>query len=69
MRVADAALDAKVGHLGYSSVGGAERRTGIEHFKIAGHELTFAEVAGVYEKVTGVPTRLAPLPLEERLFE
>ncbi|MDF5756883.1 NmrA/HSCARG family protein [Spongiactinospora sp. TRM90649] len=151
MRVADVALDAEVGHLVYSSVGGAERHTGIEHFEskaaieayiralglpatilrpvffmdnllhyadadadaggerlmelpvlpyrpmqliatddigriaaqvidhrddylgveleIAGDELTFAEVAGIYERVTGVPTRLVPLPLKERLFE
>ncbi|MFF4415733.1 NmrA/HSCARG family protein [Streptosporangium sp. NPDC001559] len=147
MRVADVARDAGVGHLVYSSVGGAERHTGIEHFEskaaieayiralglpatilrpvffmdnllhyaaaegerlmelpilpdrptqliatddigriaahvidhrddylgveleIAGDELTFTEVAGIYEKVTGVPTRLVPLPIEERLFE
>ncbi|GAA3465554.1 NmrA/HSCARG family protein [Nonomuraea roseola] len=147
MLVADVALDTGVGHLVYSSVGGAERRTGIEHFEskaaiesyiralglpatilrpvffmdnllhyadaagervmelpvlpdrpmqliatddigriaahvidhrdhylgveleIAGDELTFAEVAQIYEKVTGVPTRLLPLPIEERLFE
>lgn len=147
MHVADAALDTGVRHLVYSSVGGAERRTGIEYFEskaaiesyiralavpatilrpvffmdnllhyagaedervmelpvlpdrpmqliatddigriaayvidhrddylgaeieIAGDELTFAEVAAIYGKVTGVPTRLEPLPIEERLFE
>jgi uncharacterized protein YbjT (DUF2867 family) len=147
MHVADAVLDAGVGHLVYSSAGGAERRTGIEHFEskaaievyirtlglpatilrpvffmdnllhyaeadaervmqlpvlpgkpmqviatddigriaahvidhrddylgaeieIAGDELTFPEVAEIYEKVTGVPTRFVPLPIEERMFE
>ncbi|WP_217146230.1 MULTISPECIES: NmrA/HSCARG family protein [Streptomyces] len=144
--VADAALDAGVAHLVYSSVGGAERNTGIGHFEtkaeierhilalglpatilrpvffmdnllhyadargervlelpvrperpmqmiasedvarfvdaaftdpdrylgrqleIAGDELTFTDVARVYERVTGTPTRLAPLPIEERMF-
>ncbi|WP_268959548.1 NmrA family NAD(P)-binding protein [Nonomuraea antri] len=37
--------------------------------EIAADELTFTEVAATYEKVTGVPTRLVPLPVEERLFE
>ncbi|QKW51082.1 NmrA/HSCARG family protein [Streptomyces buecherae] len=144
--VADAARETGVAHLVYSSVGGAERRTGIGHFEtkaeierhilalglpatilrpvffmdnllhyadaqgervlelpvrperpmqmiasedvarfvdaaftdpdrylgrqleIAGDELTFTEVAQVYERVTGTPTRLAPLPIEERMF-
>ncbi|MBC3984792.1 NmrA/HSCARG family protein [Streptomyces sp. AC536] len=144
--VADAALDAGVAHLVYSSVGGAERHTGIGHFEtkaeierhilalglpatilrpvffmdnllhyadargervlelpvrperpmqmiasedvarfvdaaftdpgrylgrqleIAGDELTFTDVARVYERVTGTPTRLVPLPIEERMF-
>jgi uncharacterized protein YbjT (DUF2867 family) len=147
MLVADVALDAGVEHLVYSSVGGAERRTGIEHFEskaaiesyiralglpatilrpvffmdnllhyadaagervmelpvlpdrpmqmiatddigriaahvidhrddylgaeleIAGDELTFSEVAAIYEKVTGVATRLVALPVEGRMFE
>ncbi|WP_017596035.1 NmrA/HSCARG family protein [Nocardiopsis potens] len=145
--VADAALDAGVEHLVYSSVGGAERRTGIDHFEskaeierhilglglpatilrpvffmdnllhyagaqgervmelpvlpdrpmqmiaaadigriaatafdepaefagarleIAGDELPFTRVAEIYQRVTGVPTRLVPLPIEERMFE
>jgi uncharacterized protein YbjT (DUF2867 family) len=33
VRIADAAADARVGHLVYSSVGGAERRTGVPHFE------------------------------------
>ncbi|GAA4660115.1 NmrA/HSCARG family protein [Streptomyces youssoufiensis] len=144
--VADAARETGVAHLVYSSVGGAERNTGIGHFEtkaeierhilslglpatilrpvffmdnllhyadaqgervlelpvrperpmqmiasedvarfvdaaftdpdrylgrqleIAGDELTFTQVAQVYERVTGTPTRLAPLPIEERMF-
>ncbi|MFD4996110.1 NmrA/HSCARG family protein [Streptomyces buecherae] len=144
--VADAARETGVAHLVYSSVGGAERHTGIGHFEtkaeierhilalglpatilrpvffmdnllhyadargdrvlelpvrperpmqmiasedvarfvdaaftdpdrylgrqleIAGDELTFTDVARVYERVTGTPTRLAPLPIEERMF-
>ncbi|MEU3958571.1 hypothetical protein AB0F42_01785 [Streptomyces buecherae] len=31
-------------------------------------ELTFTRVARVYERVTGTSTRLAPLPVEERMF-
>lgn len=145
--VADIASDAGVEHLVYSSVGGAERRTGIDHFEskaeieqhvraiglpativrpvffmnnllhyadaqgervmelpvvpdrplqmiaatdigriaatafdeptrfigedleIAGDELSFTQVAEIYQRVTGVPTRLVPLPIEERMFE
>ncbi|MBA8957556.1 uncharacterized protein YbjT (DUF2867 family) [Actinomadura namibiensis] len=145
--VADAARDAGVRHLVYSSVGGAERGTGIGHFEskaeierhvralglpatilrpvffmdnllhyadatgervmelpvlpdrpmqmiasddigriaaaafaapaefvgaeleIAGDEPSFARVAEIYHRVTGVPTRLVPLPIEERMFE
>ncbi|MEU6740841.1 NmrA family NAD(P)-binding protein [Streptosporangium sandarakinum] len=37
--------------------------------EIAGDELTFSQVAGIYEKITGVPTRLVPLPVEGRMFE
>ncbi|MFF5719504.1 NmrA/HSCARG family protein [Streptomyces buecherae] len=144
--VADAARETGVAHLVYSSVGGAERRTGIGHFEtkaeierhilalglpatilrpvffmdnllhyadatgervlelpvrpdrpmqmiasedvarfvdaaftdpdrylgrqleIAADELTFTDVAQVYERVTGTPTRLVPLPIEERMF-
>ncbi|WP_410583039.1 NmrA/HSCARG family protein [Amycolatopsis sp. lyj-108] len=147
--VADIAAETGVGHLVYSSVGGAERETGIDHFEskaeierhiaalglpatvlrpvffmnnllhyatppagedrvlalpvdpakpmqmiaaddigffaatafedregllgqaleIAGDELTFPEVAASYERVTGVPTRFEPKPIEERMFE
>ncbi|MFI6093877.1 NmrA/HSCARG family protein [Streptomyces sp. NPDC051218] len=145
--VADAAKSAGVGHFVYSSVGGAERRTGIDHFEtkarverhivalglpatilrpaffmnnllhyadarserlmalpvrpdkpmqmvaaddigvfaalafgdpqtyvgrqieLAGDEVTFPEIARIYERVTGVPTRLDVLPIEERMFE
>lgn len=147
--VADIAAETGVGHLVYSSVGGAERETGIDHFEskaaierhiaalglpatvlrpvffmnnllhyatppagedrvlelpvdpakpmqmiaaddigffaatafddreeflgreleIAGDELTFPEVAATYERVTGVPTRFEPKPIEERMFE
>ncbi|WP_067480000.1 NmrA/HSCARG family protein [Actinomadura hibisca] len=145
--VADAAAEAGVQHLVYSSVGGAERGTGIDHFEskaeieahirtlalpttilrpvffmnnllhyadatgervmelpvlpdrpmqliasddigriaatafdepagflgteleIAGDELSFARVAEIYQRVSGVPTRLVPLPIEERMFE
>ncbi|MGI5171362.1 NmrA/HSCARG family protein [Spirillospora sp. CA-253888] len=145
--VADAAAGADVRHLVYSSVGGAERRTGIDHFEskaeieahiralglpatilrpvffmdnllhyadaegervmelpvlpdrpvqmiatadigriaaaafdepagfldaeleIAGDELPFARVAEIYQEASGVPTRLIPLPIEERMFE
>ncbi|WP_067824983.1 NmrA/HSCARG family protein [Actinomadura kijaniata] len=145
--VADAARDAGVRHLVYSSVGGAERGTGIDHFEtkaeierhvralglpatilrpvffmdnllhyadatgervmelpvlpdrpmqmiasddigriaaaafaapaefvgaeleIAGDDPSFARVAEIYQRVTGVPTRLVPLPIEERMFE
>ncbi|MFI6515272.1 NmrA/HSCARG family protein [Spirillospora sp. NPDC050679] len=145
--VADAAAASGVRHLVYSSVGGAERGTGIDHFdskaeieahiralglpatilrpvffmdnllhyadaegervmelpvlpdrpmqmiatpdigriaaavldgpaeflgaelEIAGDELPFARVAEIYGRVSGVPTRLVPLPIEERMFE
>ncbi|MFD5186479.1 NmrA/HSCARG family protein [Streptomyces sp. NPDC058372] len=145
--VADAAKSAGVGHFVYSSVGGAERHTGIDHFEtkakierhiaalglpatilrpaffmnnllhyadaqderlmalpvrpdkpiqmiaaddiglfaatafddpqsyigrqieLAGDEITFPEVARIYERVTGVPTRLEVQPIEERMFE
>ncbi|RJL27100.1 NmrA/HSCARG family protein [Bailinhaonella thermotolerans] len=145
--VADIARDSGVAHLVYSSVGGADRHTGIDHFEskaeierhilalgvpatilrpvffmdnllhyadaegerllslpvrpdrpmqfiasddigllaadafehpdhfigrqieIAGDELTFPEVARIYERVTGTPTRLETLPIEERMFE
>ncbi|MFE7673068.1 NmrA/HSCARG family protein [Streptomyces albidoflavus] len=144
--VADVAGEAGVAHLVYSSVGGAERKTGIDHFEtkaeierhierrglpatvlrpvffmdnllyfaeagdervlslpvephrpmqfiasedigafaadaferpaeylgerieIAGDELTFTRVAEVYERVTGLPTRLDPVPVEDRMF-
>ncbi|MFI7005361.1 NmrA/HSCARG family protein [Streptomyces sp. NPDC050145] len=145
--VADAAEAAGVGHFVYSSVGGAERGTGIDHFEtkaeierhiqalglpatvlrpvffmnnllhyadaagervmslpvrpdkpmqliaaddigffaaaafddpqsylgrqieLAGDELTFPEVAAIYERVTGVTTRFEARPIEERMFE
>ncbi|MGW9422264.1 NmrA/HSCARG family protein [Streptomyces koyangensis] len=144
--VADVAGEAGVAHVVYSSVGGAERKTGIDHFEtkaeierhierrglpatvlrpvffmdnllyfaeagdervlslpveplrpmqfiasedigafaadaferpaeylgerieIAGDELTFTRVAEVYERVTGTPTRLDPVPVEDRMF-
>ncbi|MEU3230560.1 NmrA/HSCARG family protein [Nocardiopsis alba] len=145
--LAEIATDAGVEHFVYSSVGGAERRTGIDHFEtkaaierhvlasalpatilrpvffmnnllgfvdagpervmelpvladrpmqfiaasdigriaaavfaaprewigrqveIAGDELSFADVARVYERLTGVPTRLVTRPIEDRMFE
>ncbi|MFI6296546.1 NmrA/HSCARG family protein [Nonomuraea sp. NPDC050790] len=145
--VADIAHDSGVAHLVYSSVGGAERETGIDHFEskaeierhiltlglpatilrpvffmnnllhyadvagerllalpvkpdkpmqliasddigifvadafdnpeqfigrqleLAGDELTFPEIAEIYERVTGTPTRFEALPIEERMFE
>lgn len=149
--VADLALETGVAHLVYSSVGGAERDTGIDHFEskaeverhlfalgvpatvlrpvffmdnllyfaepgedsggervlslpvsrekpmqliasedigtvaadvfddprtyigtqfeLAGDELTFPRIAEVYEQVSGTPTRLEALPVEERMFE
>ncbi|MEU6108317.1 NmrA/HSCARG family protein [Streptomyces albidoflavus] len=144
--VADVAGETGVAHLVYSSVGGAERKTGIDHFEtkaeierhierrglpatvlrpvffmdnllyfaeagdervlslpvephrpmqfiasedigafaadaferpaeylgerieIAGDELTFTQVAEAYERVTGTPTRLDPVPVEDRMF-
>ncbi|WP_043632790.1 NmrA/HSCARG family protein [Nonomuraea candida] len=145
--VADLAHDSGVAHLVYSSVGGAERETGIDHFEskaeierhilalgvpatilrpvffmnnllhyadaegerllalpvkpdkpmqliatddigvfaadafddpahfigrqleLAGDELTFPEIAEIYERVTGTPTRFEALPIDERMFE
>ncbi|GGQ43232.1 uncharacterized protein YbjT (DUF2867 family) [Actinomadura coerulea] len=145
--VADIAEESGVAHLVYSSVGGAERDTGIDHFEskaeieryilalglpttilrpvffmnnllhyadaqdervlalpvrpdkpmqfiaaddigvfaadafddpersigrqieLAGDELTFPEVARIYQRVTGTPTRFEPLPIEERMFQ
>ncbi|WP_411084661.1 NmrA/HSCARG family protein [Streptomyces sp. cmx-18-6] len=145
--VADVAKEAGVTHFVYSSVGGAERETGIDHFEskaeierhikalglpatilrpvffmnnllhfadvegervmslpvkpdkpmqfiasddigvfaadafdrpaefigreieLAGDEITFPQVAEVYERITGTPSRLEPLPIEERMFE
>lgn len=37
--------------------------------ELAGDEITFPEIAAVYERVTGVPTRFEALPIEERMFE
>ncbi|GHG98066.1 NmrA/HSCARG family protein [Streptomyces rubradiris] len=145
--IADAAKEAGVAHFVYSSVGGAERQTGIDHFEskweieehikktglpatvlrpvffmnnllhfadarperlmrlpvkadkpmqfiasddigffaatafdnpaeyigkeieLAGDEITFPQVAEIYERVTGVPTRFEATPVEERMFE
>ncbi|MDI3389881.1 NmrA/HSCARG family protein [Streptomyces sp. B-S-A8] len=145
--VADAAKESGVTHLVYSSVGGAERSTGIDHFEtkaeieqhvlelgipatilrpvffmnnllgyadaqgerlmelpvkpdkpiqliasddighfaadafddpekfigkqieLAGDEITFVEIAAVYERLTNTPTRLEPQPIEDRMFE
>ncbi|TDC80877.1 NmrA/HSCARG family protein [Micromonospora sp. KC606] len=144
--VADVATQSGVEHLIYSSVGGADRHTGIEHFEskaeierhirtlglpatilrpvffmdnllyyadaadervlklpvlpdrpmqmiasddigriaahafdhpadlgqqieIAGDEVTFTQVAEIYEKLTGTPTRLEPQPIDGRMFE
>jgi uncharacterized protein YbjT (DUF2867 family) len=145
--VADEAQRAGVTHLVYSSVGGADRATGIDHFEskaeierhivelglpatilrpaffmdnllhyaeatgervlelpvladrpmqmiaaddigriaadvfdhpieyigrgieIAGDEISFTEVAAIYQRLTGTPTRLAVQPIEERMFE
>ncbi|MFD8463532.1 NmrA/HSCARG family protein [Streptomyces cyaneofuscatus] len=145
--VADVAKEAGVTHFVYSSVGGAERGTGIDHFEskaeierhikalglpatilrpvffmnnllhfadaegervmslpvepdkpmqfiasddigvfaadafdrpaefigreieIAGDEITFPQVAEVYERITGTPSRLEATPIEERMFE
>ncbi|UUU30227.1 NmrA/HSCARG family protein [Streptomyces sp. CA-210063] len=145
--VADVAKEAGVAHFVYSSVGGAERETGIDHFEskaeierhilelglpatilrpvffmnnllhfadakderlmslpvkpdkpmqfiasddigvfaanafadpaefigkaieLAGDEITFPQVAEIYERVTGTPTRFEATPIEERMFE
>ncbi|MFF2701139.1 NmrA/HSCARG family protein [Streptomyces cyaneofuscatus] len=145
--VADVAKEAGVTHFVYSSVGGAERGTGIDHFEskaeierhikalglpatilrpvffmnnllhfadvegervmslpvepdkpmqfiasddigvfaadafdrpaefigreieLAGDEITFPQVAEVYERITGTPSRLEATPIEERMFE
>ncbi|MEV4671347.1 MULTISPECIES: NmrA/HSCARG family protein [Actinomadura] len=145
--LADAARVAGVAHLVYSSVDGAERATGIDHFEsktrieehiaatlpsatilrpvffmdnllwyadatnervlelpvvpdrpmqmiaasdigriaakafaepdaylgarlaIAGDAVSFEQVAAAYQQVTGVPTRLAPKPIEERMYQ
>lgn len=145
--VADAAKTTGIAHLVYSSVGGAERGTGIDHFEtkaeierhiqqlelpatilrpvffmnnllhyadaqgerllslpvrpdrpmqfiasddigvfaadafdhpaefigrqieLAGDELTFPQVAEIYQRVTGTPTRLEALPIDERMFQ
>lgn len=147
--VADAAQETGVAHLVYSSVGGAERDTGIDHFEskaaierhiqalglpatvlrpvffmnnllhyadatenrervmrlpvdpdrplqmiaaddighfaaeafdhpadylgreveIAGDAPSFSQVAEIYQRVTGVPTRLEPEPIAERMFQ
>ncbi|GAB2959181.1 NmrA/HSCARG family protein [Micromonospora polyrhachis] len=145
--VADIASEIGLAHLVYSSVGGAERNTGIDHFEskaeierhilnldlpativrpvffmnnllhyadargervlslpvdphkpmqviavddigvfvadafdhpgrsigrqieLAGDELTFPQVAEIYQRVTGTPTRLEVLPIEERMFQ
>ncbi|MGW7411782.1 NmrA/HSCARG family protein [Streptomyces sp. NPDC054863] len=145
--LADAAAAAGVQHFVYSSVGGAERATGIDHFEtkarierhlaatslatttlrptffmnnllgyadmtgerlmelpvdpgkpmqmiatsdigriaaavlaqpekylgaqleIAGDSLTFEQIAAIYQKVTDVPTRLVPQPIQDRMFE
>ncbi|WP_433326674.1 NmrA/HSCARG family protein [Spirillospora sp. CA-294931] len=145
--VADVAKESGVAHLVYSSVGGAERGTGIDHFEskaeierhilalgvpatilrpvffmnnllhyadaqderlmslpvkperpmqfiasddigvfaadafdrpeefvgrqieLAGDEISFTRVAEIYQRVTGTPTRLEALPIEERMFE
>ncbi|WP_030681263.1 NmrA/HSCARG family protein [Streptomyces sp. NRRL B-1347] len=35
---------------------------------LAGDEITFTEIAAVYERVTGTPSRLEPQPIEDRMF-
>ncbi|MFG3252565.1 NmrA/HSCARG family protein [Streptomyces sp. NPDC048172] len=40
-----------------------------EQIELAGDEITFTEVAAVYERVTGTPSRLEPQPIEDRMFE
>jgi uncharacterized protein YbjT (DUF2867 family) len=146
--IADAAKEAGVSHFVYSSVGGAERETGIDHFEskaeierhifalglpatilrpvffmnnllyfqppesgewvlalpldpakpmqmiacddighfaadafdapekfigkqieLAGDEVAFPAVAELFAKITGIPTRFQPEPIEERMFE
>ncbi|OUD02674.1 NmrA/HSCARG family protein [Streptomyces swartbergensis] len=37
--------------------------------ELAGDEVTFPEIAKIYERVTGVPTRFEPQPIEDRMFE
>ncbi len=37
--------------------------------ELAGDELTFPEVAQIYERVTATPTRFEALPINERMFE
>ncbi|MCD9901495.1 NmrA family NAD(P)-binding protein [Streptomyces sp. MT29] len=37
--------------------------------ELAGDEITFPQVAEVYERITGTPSRLEPTPIEERMFE
>ncbi|UUV30011.1 NmrA/HSCARG family protein [Amycolatopsis roodepoortensis] len=40
-----------------------------ERLEIAGDELSFEQVAGIYQRITGIRTRLDPQPIEERMFE
>ncbi|MEL7977039.1 NmrA/HSCARG family protein [Isoptericola sp. F-RaC21] len=36
---------------------------------IAGDAVSFDEVAAIYQRVTGIPTRLVATPIEERMYE
>lgn len=57
-----------IGHFAAEAFDKPEKYIG-RQIALAGDEVTFAEVAEIYERLTGTPTRLEPQPIEDRMFE
>ncbi|WP_206310934.1 NmrA/HSCARG family protein [Streptomyces sp. A1499] len=57
-----------IGHFAAEAFDDPEKHIG-RQIALAGDEITFTEVAEIYERLTGTPTRLDPQPIEGRMFE
>lgn len=57
-----------IGHFAADAFDSPETFIG-RQLEIAGDAITFPQVAEIYERVTGVRTRFAGLPIEERMFQ
>ncbi|GGQ46646.1 NmrA/HSCARG family protein [Streptomyces mutabilis] len=57
-----------IGHFAAEAFDKPEKYLG-RQVALAGDEVTFTEVAEIYERLTGTPTRLEPQPIEDRMFE